>query len=163
MLAEARAALGAGRFREQRLPAWRRGVASALRATVLAGGLVAVAAVALVGYQAGPEFLAWWRLESAIDDAILEVQTAPERRAAAALGLEAGDIRPILQDRISQIAGSVRRGLPPGEVRFEEEGEHLHVSVRWTVPVDLGVYRHPLTFEVSRKVPTRLSVTPATP
>lgn len=99
--------------------------------------------------------MTWWRLESAIDEVILDVQNSPERRMAMAMGQPPPDIRPILEPRIAKVAQTVREGFSPDELRLEHSGDDLHLSIRWLVPVDLGVYRYPLTFAVSGKIPAR--------
>ena len=157
MLAEARAALAAGRFEEGAQKRAGR-VSLGLRTVVLLGGFAGLTLLAVFGYQVGPEYYTWWRLESAIDEVILDVQTAPERRVALAMGQPPPDILPILRRRITRAAQVIRPGFSPDELRIEEAGETLYVSIRWEGAVDLVAYRLPLAFEVSRKVPTKPSV-----
>ena len=118
-------------------------------------GAILLFALAVVGSRVCSAVLAWWRIESAIDQAILDVQFSPERRAAAAIGQALPDLRPILHHQIAQLAGPDRPGFSPDDLRVEPEGDHLNVSLRWRTTVDLIAYRVPLTFKVSRKVPQR--------
>lgn len=153
MLAEARAALTAGRIEKR--PRVRIGVGSGLRAVLMLFGAAGILVLLAAAIQAGPEILTWWRLESAVDEVILDVQNAPERRAAMAMGREPPDIRPILESQIAKVAQTVREGFSPDELHLQHSGDDLHLAIRWTASVNLVVYHYPLTFAVTRKIPAR--------
>lgn len=157
VLAEARAVLSAGRLDEASQKRSAR-VGSGLRTIAILGGAAGLTLLAVFSYQAGPDYYTWWRLESAIDEVILDVQTAPERRAALAMGQPPPAIQPILRRRITRAAQAIRHGFLPDELRIEEADETLYVSIRWEGAVDLVAYRLPLAFEVSRKLPAKPSV-----